>query len=114
VESSDRKGRVLGPQLCVCAIEPKKVRKIRRSEKPHNHGHFLKPDLVKEIGRIRKAAARRKRARDRREAGIMVVPVEVDGPVLDLLIRMGWLKEADAEDPVKVGLAIHGGLMRSS
>jgi hypothetical protein len=84
----------LGAQLPLCAIVPKKVRKIRSSEKPHNHGHFLKPDLVKEVrssGRASSLAARQKRCRDRRKAGVMVVPVEVNGPVLDLLIRMGWL-----------------------
>jgi hypothetical protein len=60
------------------------------------------------------AAERQRRFKVRQRAGIMVVPVEVDWRVLDLLIRMGWVKEEQASSPLLVGQAIAGRLAKSA
>jgi hypothetical protein len=49
---------------------------------------------------------RHKRFRRRRKAGRACTTVEFDGPVLDLLIRTGWLLEGEAADRDAVGSAI--------
>ena len=44
--------------------------------------------------------------RRRQKAGVMLVGVEVDGAILDLLCRNGWVSEASAADKAAVGHAI--------
>jgi hypothetical protein len=44
--------------------------------------------------------------RRRQKAGLIVVGVEIDGGILDLLIRTGWLAEPGAGDKVAIGRAI--------
>jgi hypothetical protein len=48
---------------------------------------------------------RRRRARARR--GEVIAPVPVCGPILDTLVTLHWLSDADAEDRAAVGRAIH-------
>ena len=56
-------------------------------------------------------SAERRRARQRayrkrlRESRV-IVSVEVDAATLDLLLRLGWLRERDAADRQAVGAAI--------
>ncbi len=52
------------------------------------------------------AAERQRRHRERRRAGIFVVPVRVAGEMLEALIKRGDLDEADARDLDCVGEAI--------
>jgi len=52
----------------------------------------------------RSAAQRAYRARQR--AGRIVAPVEVGADVVDLLVRLGWLAEHEADDKVAIGKAI--------
>jgi hypothetical protein len=52
------------------------------------------------------AARRQRRHRERRRAGIFVVPVRVAGEMLEALIKRGDLDEADARDLDCVGEAI--------
>jgi len=73
--------------------------------------------MLQKVPKAVKAAslkARQKRCRLRQRAGVMVVPVEIDGQVLDLLIKMGWVTEADAGSREKVGQAIGQRLARSA
>jgi hypothetical protein len=79
------------------------VQPIQKSKKVDN-GH----------GEAASLAARQRRCRQRRKSGIMVVPVEVDGPVLDLLIKMGVIKEEHAGSPASVGRSIGEMLARSA
>ena len=46
------------------------------------------------------------RFRQRRKAGKAVAPIEYDGLVLDWLVRLGWLLEAEACDRDAVGAAV--------
>jgi hypothetical protein len=48
-------------------------------------------------------ARRRQRYRRRIARGIIVCPVEISGQVLDLLIRIGWISERDADEACKPG-----------
>jgi hypothetical protein len=59
-------------------------------------------------------AARDRRLRARRKACRIVVPVEVDGDVLTLLVQTGWLVEADAASREKIGEAITAALAASA
>ena len=63
--------------------------------------------------RRRAAAARRARdcERQRRHRalernGYAVAPVKVSAEMIDLLCRLGWLRDTDAVNPQKVGAAI--------
>jgi hypothetical protein len=56
--------------------------------------------------RVAMRRARHKRHRERLRASRIVVAVEIDAPVLDLLIRLRWLTESDAHDRGRVGEAI--------
>ena len=51
-------------------------------------------------------AARDKRYRARSGRGLMVVPVEIDGAMLDFLIATHWLAESEAADRAAIGAAI--------
>ncbi len=53
-----------------------------------------------------RAAERQRRHRERRRAGIFVVPVRVAGEMLEALIKRGDVDEADARDLDCVGEAI--------
>ena len=54
-----------------------------------------------------KPAAERQRAyRKRVKASCVVVPVEVDAAIVDLLVRLRWLREREAGDRGKIGQAI--------
>ncbi len=57
---------------------------------------------------------RQRWCRVRRAKGIVVVPVEVDWRVLDLLIKMGWVAEADARSRERIGRAIAERLAKSA
>ena len=57
---------------------------------------------------------RDQRLRDRRKAGRIVVPVEIDGEVLTLLIRTRWLLERDSTDARAIGEAIGAALAASA
>jgi hypothetical protein len=37
---------------------------------------------------------------------VVIVQVEVDGPLVELLTRLGWLPEADVHDRAEIGAAI--------
>ena len=50
--------------------------------------------------------ARKTRRKLRAAAGLACCNVEYDGSMLQFLINHIWLDEADAADPVKVGLAV--------
>ncbi len=52
------------------------------------------------------AAERQRRHRERRRAGIFVVPVQVTYEIAEALIKRGDLDEADARDLDCVGKAI--------
>ncbi len=52
------------------------------------------------------AARRQRRHRERRRAGIFVVPVQVTGDLIEALIKRGDLDEMDARDLDCVGEAI--------
>ena len=52
------------------------------------------------------AALRQRRHRERRRAGIFVVPVQVTGELVEVLVKWGGLDEADARDLDRVGEAI--------
>jgi hypothetical protein len=51
-------------------------------------------------------AERTRRYRRRQANGRAVYPVEADGDVVGLLIRLHWLDERDASDKAAVGRAI--------
>jgi hypothetical protein len=50
--------------------------------------------------------ARDRRLRARRKAGRACYLVEIDGAILDLLLRTGWASEAELSDARAVGTAI--------
>jgi hypothetical protein len=52
------------------------------------------------------ARERQKRHRVRQTCGQVIYPVTVDGSVIDLLIRLGWLRDDDAINPRCVSEAI--------
>ena len=52
------------------------------------------------------AVRRQRRHRERRRAGIFVVPVQVTGDLIEALIKRGDLDESDARDLDCVGEAI--------
>ena len=52
------------------------------------------------------AAERQYRYRQRRRAGIQVVPVEVDTEIVDTLVTKGRLSEHDTLDPKKIADAL--------
>jgi hypothetical protein len=55
----------------------------------------------------RSSSAVRSRAyRQRQRAGRIVAPVPVDADVIELLLRLGWISEADASDRRAIGAAI--------
>jgi hypothetical protein len=56
--------------------------------------------------RRRSRRARQRRYRQRAAAGVWVIQIEVGAEVLDLLIRLRWLADADAGDKAAVGSAI--------
>ena len=62
---------------------------------------------------IRRDTPRQRRPRDRQKAyrkrcakGVVIAPVPVGIDVLDLVIRLGWLRQQDAVDRGKIGQAI--------
>jgi hypothetical protein len=55
--------------------------------------------------RARRAAQARRRRRRQRE-GKLVAMVELDGTVLDMLVRLHWLAEVDAGDRPAIERAI--------
>ena len=59
-------------------------------------------------------AARERKARfhERRLAGRFVAPVEVTPAIIDVLVALYELREADAADPRKVGKAIAAALTK--
>jgi hypothetical protein len=66
-------------------------------------------------------AAKQRRNRHRRKRGLIVVPVEIDGQVLDMLIKMRWITEEEATDTgdwrkvrAKIGIRIGERLARSA
>ena len=52
------------------------------------------------------AAERQCRYRQRRRAGIRVVPVEVDAEIVDTLVMKGWLSDQDTLDPKNIAAAL--------
>ena len=67
-----------------------------------------------EPGRPRVPARDRKRRYRRRQAcGVVSVPVEVDGAVVDMLVTLNWISEVEAADRRQVGAAI-GRLLAAS
>ena len=52
------------------------------------------------------AAERQRRHRDRRRAGIVVVPVQVTGEMVEALCRRGDVDEGDSSDLDQIGEAI--------
>ena len=62
--------------------------------------------------RQRRQAARERRTRvqrnwrHRQAQGRIMVPVEVGAEILDLLVRLGWLDAALADDRAEIGKAI--------
>jgi hypothetical protein len=56
----------------------------------------------------RRAAARQrqKRHRARQHNGLAVYPVTVSAETIDMLCRLGWLRDCDAGDPQRVSAAI--------
>jgi hypothetical protein len=55
-------------------------------------------------------AERQRRFRRRRQAHVIVAPVEVSGAILDLLVDAEWIAEPDTLSSEKVGAAIAWGL----
>ena len=49
---------------------------------------------------------RQRRCRARQRGGQAIYPVAIDGSVIDLLIRLGWLRDGDATNPQCVSQAI--------
>ncbi len=52
------------------------------------------------------AAERQRRHRDRRRAGIFVVPVQVTGEMVEALVDQGDVDEANSSDLDRIGEAI--------
>jgi hypothetical protein len=76
-----------------------------------------KPPPPSEAGRrLEQHRTRARRHRERLKAGRMVVPVEVDGQLMDWMVRVRWLSEAEASegDARKIGEAIARGLAASA
>jgi hypothetical protein len=51
-------------------------------------------------------AERDRRYRRRQRDGVMTVTVEVDGEIINLLVRLHWLVEAETGDRSKIGAAL--------
>jgi hypothetical protein len=67
------------------------------------------------------AAARRRAARARQQRhrqlvrdGKILVRIEIDGPKLDLLIKLHWLRERDSDNAGKIGAAIEAMLSEAA
>jgi hypothetical protein len=60
------------------------------------------------------ARERRRRLRLRRKLQVVVAPVEVGCDVIDLLVKLQWLNERDADDRQAIGRAIARGLRLSA
>ena len=54
----------------------------------------------------RTARERQRRCRARQRGGQAIYPVAVDGNVIDLLIRLNWLRDGDSTNPRYVSQAI--------
>jgi hypothetical protein len=55
----------------------------------------------------RQAATRRQRRYRRRQRdGSMPITIDVDGPIVAMLVATGWLREADAGDRAKIAAAV--------
>jgi hypothetical protein len=50
--------------------------------------------------------ARQRRCRELRRQGRAAYSVVADADVLDMLVKLGWLRDGDATDPRRVGRAI--------
>jgi hypothetical protein len=75
--------------------------------------------VLDRLTRNRRQAAELRRLRDQRyrervKLCRIVVPVEIGGEALDLLISTRWLREADSADAQKIGRAISAMLSASS
>jgi hypothetical protein len=75
---------------------------------PANAAYLLSSHRMLERPQPSETRRRARHARHRRclKAGIVVAPVEIDGAVLDMLIRLRWLVERDAADRGKIGEAV--------
>ena len=58
--------------------------------------------------------ARQRRWKHRIKNHLACTTVEYDGEVLDLLVRLGWLREQDASSPKAVGRAVTALLRQSA
>jgi hypothetical protein len=52
------------------------------------------------------ATARQRRYRARQKAGNMPTTIEVDAPIVAMLVETDWLREGDAGDRAKIGAAL--------
>jgi hypothetical protein len=64
--------------------------------------------LVRAPAHRRRAAARarQRRCRERRRQGCATYHVEINADTLDMLVRLGWLRDGDATDARFVARAI--------
>jgi hypothetical protein len=70
---------------------------------------MLKLPLAARLGRplsTTPGAIRSRRWRARQKRSKAVAPVEYDGEVLNMLVRLGWLGEHEVGDPKEIGRAI--------
>ena len=58
------------------------------------------------VDRRRRATYRQRRYRARQRSGVVTAIVELDGEVLDLLVRLQWLQESAVADRRAIGKAI--------
>jgi hypothetical protein len=62
--------------------------------------------LKRRAAKRQKATARTRRYRQRRQDGVAVYRVEISATVIDMLVRLGWLRDGEATDSREVSRAI--------
>ena len=82
----------------------------RRSKPAHNieNGQVSKPtSLTERIAARERRREQQRRHRQRLAAGRRVYPVELDGPIIDLLVRLHWLDDGKTGDDRAVACAVY-------
>jgi hypothetical protein len=72
------------------------------------------PPLIRPSGRDLRRGDRQRRYRQRLRDGEMTVAFQIDAEVIDLLIRSGWLSEAEADNRAAIGRAVSAMLRDSA
>lgn len=71
-------------------------------------------DIRDKVREREQNTARVRRYRRRRALGLAMAPVEVDAEIIDLLVRLRWLRDEEAGDMEAVGKAIAVGLAETA